>query len=180
MKYTLVGILTFLIITCFCVVGKGISLYNTEIALRNTITAKQTENKTQFDNMWKKIKQAADVSDKYKDGLQEVLSAYVQGRKKESDQLLMDWTKEAIPTFDSSIYKQLNNIVVSSRDDFTMNQKELIDMNREHDTLIDTFPNNIYFKIMHIGKINIQIITSTKTEETFNTGKEDDISLNNK
>ena len=176
-KYVLISILVFISILVVGVVGKGIGLYNQEITLKNQIVAKQEENKTSFDNMWKKIKQSTNVSDKYKDGLKEVLNAYTNGRKKESSQLLMDWTKEAIPTFDSSIYKQLNNIIVSSRDDFTLNQKQLIDLNRQHDVLLDTFPNNIYFKVMGINKININVVTSTKTEKTFEIGKEDEIEL---
>ena len=176
-KYVLISILVFISILVVGVVGKGIGLYNQEITLKNQIVAKQEENKTSFDNMWKKIKQCTNVSDKYKDGLKEVLTAYTNGRKKESSQLLMDWTKEAIPTFDSSIYKQLNNIIVSSRDDFTLNQKQLIDLNRQHDVLLDTFPNNIYFKVMGINKININVVTSTKTEKTFEIGKEDEIDL---
>lgn len=177
MKYTLIGILAFLVVAGFSVVGTGINLYNQEVQLRNQIVAKQEENKSNFDNMWKKIKQSTNVSDKYKDGLKEVLAAYTDGRKKESSQLLMDWTKEAIPTFDSSIYKQLNNIIVSSRDDFTLNQKELIDLNRQHDVLLDKFPNNIYYRIMGINKINITVVTSTKTDKAFEVGKDDDVEL---
>lgn len=177
MKYTLIGILAFLVVVGFSVVGTGINLYNQEVQLRNQIVAKQEENKSNFDNMWKKIKQSTNVSDKYKDGLKEVLAAYTDGRKKESSQLLMDWTKEAIPTFDSSIYKQLNNIIVSSRDDFTLNQKELIDLNRQHDVLLDKFPNNIYYRIMGINKINITVVTSTKTDKAFEVGKDDDVEL---
>ena len=174
-KYVLIGILTFLLISGISIVGKGITLYNQEISLRNQIEAKQQENTAHFDNMWKKIKQTVQVSDKYKDGLKEVLASYTSGRKKESDQLLMDWTKEAIPSFDSSIYKQLMNIVTASRDDFTLNQKELIDLNRQHDVLLDTFPNNIYYRVLGIEKIKITIVTSTKTEDAFKTGKDDDI-----
>ena len=176
-KYVFIAIFTFLVIIGMGIIGKGISLYNQEISLKNQIEAKQQENTANFDNMWKKIKQTAQVSDKYKDGLKEVLSSYTSGRKKESDQLLMDWTKEAVPTFDSSIYKQLMNIITASRDDFNLNQKELIDLSRQHDVLIETFPNNIYYRIMGVDKIDIKVVTSTKTEKTFETGKDDDIEL---
>lgn len=176
-KYVTIAILAFLIVTGFSLVGHGIGLYNQEIQLRNQITAKQEENKSNFDNMWKKIKQSANVADKYKDGLRDVLSAYTKGREKESNQLLMDWTKEAVPNFDSSIYKQLNNIIVSSRDDFTLNQKQLIDLNRQHDVLLDTFPNNLYYKVMGIKKIDVIVVTSTTTDNAFETAKDDDIKL---
>lgn len=177
MKHVLIGILTVLVIMTFGVVGKGINLYNTHISLKTQIEAKQKDNQANFDLMWKKISQVVQVSDKYKDGLKDVLAAYTEGRKKESSDLLMDWTKEAVPTFDSSIYKQINNIIVGSRDDFYKNQKILIDLSREHNKLIETFPNNIYASVLRIEPIEIKVVTSTKTEQAFETQKEDDIQL---
>lgn len=176
-KYLTIGVLTFVGMLVIGMFSSCINLYNQEVQLRNQIEAKQTENRSNFDNMWKKIKQATNVSDKYKDGLQEVMLAYTTGRQDKSDKMLMKWGAEAVPNFDSSLYKQLMNIVVSSRDDFTMNQKELIDLNRTHDTLLSTFPNNMFFSMLGIKKINIQVVTSTKTEETFKTGLDDDVEL---
>lgn len=176
-RYICIGILTFIVVTLSCFLLRGIGLYNQEIRLRNQIEAKQTENMSNFDNMWKKIKQSANVADKYKEGLREVLESYTYGRSDKSENMLMKWGAEAVPNFDSSIYKQLNNIIVSSRDDFTMNQKELIDLKRAHDSLLNTFPNNIYFKILKTKTIEIKVITSTKTETVFETEKDDEVNL---
>ena len=85
--------------------------------------------------------------------------------------------KEAVPTFDSSIYKQINNVITSSRDDFTKNQEILIDLSRQHQQFIQKFPNNVFCAILGIKEIEIKVVTSSKTEEAFNTGKEDDIKL---
>ena len=177
MKYTLIGILVLVILFGFGIFSKGVGLYNQEINLKKKIEAKQDENKAIFDNTWKKIKQATNVTDKYKEGFAEVLKAYTSGREVESEQLLVNWTKEAVPNFDSSLYKQLMNIIVSSRDDFTLNQKQLIDLNREHDVLLETFPNNLFYHFLGAKKINITVVTSTKSEEAFETGKEDNIEL---
>ena len=106
-----------------------------------------------------------------------MLVSYTEGRSKDSDNLLMDWTKEAVPNFDSSIYKQINNVIVASRDDFTKNQKILLDLSRQHNKFIQTFPNNIYCLILNIKEIPVQIVTSTKTQQAFSVGKEDDIKL---
>ena len=177
MKEILVGLLVVIILGGLCVVGKGISVYNTSVDFTTKIEAKQKANEADFDAMWKKISQVSQVSDKYKDGLKEVLASYTNGRKKESDQLLMDWTKEAIPTFDSSIYKQINNVITSSRDDFANSQKVLIDIQRQYNNFIRKFPNNIYCSILNIKEVEIKVVTSSKTENAFNTGKEDDVKL---
>ncbi len=177
MKTILTAILVILAVILFGIIGRGIDLYNYEIQLRNKIEAKQVENTSNFDNMWKKIKQAANVSDKYKDGFKEIVEVYTTGRKDNSSNMLMKWGAEAIPNFDSSIYKQLNNIIVSSRDDFNLNQKELIDLKRQHDTLLTSFPNNLYFTVLKVDKIKINIVTSTQTEKVFETGKDDEVEL---
>lgn len=171
------AIFTFLIFAGIGIVSNGIGVYNTHIDLKTQIEAQQKANEANFDAMWKKITQVAKVSDEYKNGLKEVLAAYVAGRKKDSENLLMDWTKEAIPTFDASIYKQINNVIVGSRDDFYTNQKLLIDLSRQHNKFIQKFPNNIYCKLLHIEEIKITVVTSTKTEEAFKTGKDDNIEL---
>ena len=177
MKEFFIGFLIVVVLGGVCIFSKGVSVYNTHIDLKNQIEAKQKANETIFDNTWKKINQTVQVSDKYKDGLKEVLLAYTSGRSKGDSQLLMDWTKEAVPTFDSSIYKQINNVITSSRDDFTKNQEILIDLSRQHQQFIQKFPNNVFCVILGIKEIEIKVVTSSKTEEAFNTGKEDDIKL---
>ena len=177
MKEFLIGFLIVVVLGGVCIFSKGVSVYNTHIDLKNQIEAKQKANEAIFDNTWKKINQTVQISDKYKDGLKEVLLAYTSGRSKGDSQLLMDWTKEAVPTFDSSIYKQINNVITSSRDDFTKNQEILIDLSRQHQQFIQKFPNNVFCAILGIKEIEIKVVTSSKTEEAFNTGKEDDIKL---
>ena len=177
MKEFLIGFLIVVVLGGVCIFSKGVSVYNTHIDLKNQIEAKQKANEAIFDNTWKKINQTVQVSDKYRDGLKEGLLAYTSGRRKGDSQLLMDWTKEAVPTFDSSIYKQINNVITSSRDDFTKNQEILIDLSRQHQQFIQKFPNNVFCAILGIKEIEIKVVTSSKTEEAFNTGKEDDIKL---
>ena len=177
MKEVVAGLAIALLIGAFAVVGKGISVYNTNVDYSTKIEAKQEANKANFDTMWKKIKQVSQVSDKYKDGLAEVLAKYTAERKVESDQLLMNWIKEAVPQFDSSIYKQINNIVVSSRDDFYNNQVILIDLSRAQQAFIKKFPNNVFCAFLHIEPTKIQTVTSSVTTEAFETGEENDIKL---
>ena len=177
MKEVCIGFLCLVGLFIACIFFNGIGFYNTHITLKNQIEAKQKENEVVFDTMWKKINQTVQVADKYKDGLKLILTAYTDGRNKGNNQLIMDWTKEAVPNFDSSVYKQLNNIIVGSREDFSKNQSILIDLSRQHNQFIQTFPNNLFANILNIKPIEIQIITSTNTQKTFETGLENEIGL---
>lgn len=153
-----------------------IGISNKEVSLRNLITAKQTDNKSEYDNMWKKIAQVAEVTDAQKQALKEIFVSHAQARTGGGpDKAIVKWVQESVPNVDTSTFNNLMNIISSSRDRWTMRQKELIDFKREHDNMIDMFPSNVL--VGGRGKINITIVTSTKTEKTFETGKDDDVNV---
>jgi len=157
--------------------GYLIGMYNTQAQMLNHYTMKVKDNSSEFDNMYKKIAQVANVGDMYKNGLKKVLSSYVGGRKAESDKLLMNWIKEAVPTFDASVYKNIQNVVLISRDGWTMRQKELVAIAEQYNATMVVFPGNFVLKFMGFSILDPKVITSSKTEKAFETGKDDDVSL---
>lgn len=156
----------------------GIGVSNKEARLRNQITAKQTDNSNEYDNMWKKIKQSAEVTDGQKEALRQIFVDHAKARSGDGGKnAIMLWIKESIPNVDTSTFNQLMNIVTGSRDRFTMRQKELLDFKREHDNMIDTFPSSMILSFLGRGKIDVVIVTSTRTKEAFRTGEDDDTSV---
>lgn len=176
-KYVLTGIATFILVSAGILAFWAIDLINAEVSLHNKIIAQQEANKAEFDNMKKKIKQNTAVSDKYKDGLIEVLTAYTEGRHTDGEKLFMKWSNEAVPVLDSEMYQQLSNIITSSRDKFTSDQKQLLDLQREYNVLVNTFPNSLLFKAKGVDKIEVIVVTSTETDKAFESGKDDDTGL---
>ena len=169
-----VGLALFLVMGIYFV-----STMNGETRLRNTITAKQTDNTSEFDNMWKKIQQSAQVTEGQKNALIEIFNGYASAR---SDAMkggagLAKWITESCPNVDTKTFTNLQNIITSARDGWTQRQKELIDLKREHDNIIDLFPSSLVCSILGRDKIKIQIITSTRTDESFKSGKDDDTTL---
>ncbi len=156
--------------------GYFVSVMNTETRQRNAITAKQLDNTSEYDNLWKKLSQAGQVTDAQKEALRQIIVGYAEARKAGAGSLAT-MVREAVPHVDTSTFKNLMNIVVSSRDSWTMRQKELIDLNREHDNTIDLFPSSVVCAILGRQKIEIKIVTSTRTGEAFKTGKDDDVDL---
>ena len=175
-----IGLAVFGLFLAFIVMFAGLlmSYHNEEVSLRNAITAKQVDNTNEFDNMWKKIAQVAQVSEKQKEAFKEIFTSYVSGRgANSSDGQMMTWVKENVPTPDLSIYNEVLNIIVASRNSFTTRQKELLDMKRAHDNLIDQLPSGFFLRIMGRDKINVTIVTSSKTDKVFETGKDNDINV---
>ena len=149
--------------------------HNREVSLRKTMKAKQVDNKNEYDGTWKKIAQAAQVSEKQKEGFREIFEGHAKARGGMKEGAVMQWLQESVPNVDLKTYQNLQNIIVGARDRFVMRQKELLDLKREHDTLLSSFPSMLF--VGGRGEIDVTIVTSTKTEKTFAEGVEDDIDV---
>ncbi|MBE3138866.1 MAG: hypothetical protein IMZ63_03515 [Actinobacteria bacterium] len=157
-----------------------ISWSNNEIDLKNGVFAQQKKNEAVFDKTWKTISQTVQVSDKYKDSFKDVYKEIMAGRysaDKKSNPVFK-WIQEANIQFSDRIYEKLMTVIEANRAEFLLEQSKLIDINNEHTKLIEKFPGSIYNMILNRAKIDIAIVTSTKTEEVFKSRKDDDIKLN--
>lgn len=157
----------------------GIGQYNTASTLRNQYDAKVKANEAIFDNVIKKISQSAQVTDLQKNALKDIFTSYASARTTggSQDGSLMKWVTESIPNVDTSIYRNLQNIVTGARDEWTANQVALIDIAREYNLMLVKFPSNLLLNALGFQKLDPKIITSTRTENAFKTGKDDDTSL---
>lgn len=167
-------------------VGLGIAAWaigvsNTYNKKYKTGKAAQQNSQVVFDNTWKKIAQDAQVTDQYKEGFREVYVEIADARYgndgEAGQQTLMKWIQESNPTLDASIYKTLMNTIEGSRNEFTMEQKKLIDIDRELQTMKVVFPQSLVLK--NKPDLEIKLVTSAKTDEAFETGQENDIDLFN-
>jgi len=160
------------------VIGMVISTSNREATLRTAIEAKQKDNTSEFDNMYKKISQVAQVSEKQMSFLKDIFVSHASARTGNNDGgSLMKWIQESVPNIDTSTMNNLQNIITGSRDAWTMRQKELIDLSREHTKLLRVFPSNVILSMLGRKEINITIVTSSRTDAAFETGKDDDVNV---
>jgi hypothetical protein len=155
--------------------GMYVSYNNKYVSLMNLGKTKQVDNKNEYDNMWKKISQVAQVSEKERDSLMKIFVEHAGARSSKSDQQVMTWVTESIPNISPDLFRNLQNIIVSSRDAWTMRQKELLNIKRELDNLMQMIPSSWF--LSGRATLEVVIITSSKTEKSFETGKDDDTSV---
>jgi len=175
---TVIVVVAVVLTVAFTVGVMYMSCHNKEVGLRNAITAKQRDNTSEFDNMVKIICQTAQVTDAQKNALKEIFVAHAEARggvSKGGANPLMTWLQESVPHVDTTTFNNLQNIITASRDSWTMRQKELLDLSREHNKALTLFPSSLF--VGGRPKIDVQIITSSRTEETFKTGKDDDTTV---
>ena len=160
--------------------GLFVSYGNKEVALRTQFEAQQMANTVVYDKVWKVIQQKAGVSDQYADKFKEIYTDIMDARYGSGDGTLMKWIQESNPQFDAGLYKDLSLAIESNRTEFATVQKKLIDIKREHDNLRMMIPSSIFLGIKGVKELEMKLVTSTRTEKAFDTGKDDDIELFNK
>lgn len=153
------------------------SYSNSEVRLRNAVKAQQEANTTSFDTCWKIIQGQAQVADKYKDSFKEIYIGLMEGRHYEKGGELMKFITESNPNFDIRLFEKVSNSIEGQRTSFMRDQQKLIDLKREHDNVLTTMPGSFF--VGSRPQVEIKIVTSTKTEKTFQTGKEDEIDVFN-
>lgn len=156
----------------------GVSTYNQASRIHNLYDSKLLDNNSEFDNMWKTISQVAQIPAAKKDGLREIFEGYASARTGNGDNgSLMKWVQESIPNPDLSEYKDVMNIIVGKRDSWTNRQKELVDIARQYNEMLSVFPSNVFLGAFGMHKIDAKIVTSSRTDNVFKTGKDDDTDL---
>lgn len=151
---------------------------NREVELRAAGAAAQKANEARFDEVWKTIKQVANVTDKYATDFKEIYAGMMDGRYAADSKSnpMFKFIKEQNPQVDSAMYTKLANTITAQRAGFTRDQKKLIDIKREHTVLITRKPSK-WFINDGIEALDIVVVTSGKTKETFATGEENDIEM---
>jgi hypothetical protein len=170
----LIVILIVVIIPVLGFFGMYVTYHNKDAELRNLIETKQRDNTNVFDATWKIIKQQANVAEEYKDSFKEIYPELIAGRYSNDGGTMMKWIQEHNPEFDSSLYKQLMVSIESQRLLFMENQTRLLDFKREHDNLRTRIPSSFFVSNI---PIEVMIVTSSQTDQVFQTGKDDDVSL---
>ncbi len=174
------GIITLI---CFVIIGIGVvlgaSLYfsynNSEIRLRKEAVAQYDKVEGVYDKMWKILQQKAQVSNEYKEAFKEIYPEIISGRYSSGDGSLMKWIQEDNPDFDSSLYKDLMASIEIYRTEFQKSQERLIDIVREHEVLISTYPSKWFIKDK--SHIEYVLISSTIAKTVRETGLDDNINL---
>lgn len=148
---------------------------NNEVNLRNEATAQQGNIEAVYDKMWKIIQQKAQVTDKYKDAFSKIYPQLISGRYDKGDGSLMKWIQESNPNFDTSLYKDLMQSIEVERSEFQIEQKKMLDIIREHETLCNSYPSKWF--ISNKEPIKYTVISSTRSKQVMQTGIDDNVDL---
>jgi hypothetical protein len=155
----------------------SIGILNDEANARNRVSAQQNVVKSFQDKAWKTVQQKAQVTDKYATDFAEIYPKLMSGRYSGKNPMFT-FIAESNPTLDASIYQSLSNAIESQREDLVSQEMRLVDLDMQHDIPFDRFPTGMILSMFGRSKTDIILITSTKTNETFeNGGVENDLDV---
>jgi hypothetical protein len=149
---------------------------NTAVAIEERVNAQYVANKSNYDNMWKRFKEMSQVTELQATQVKDVYEGLIAGRYEDTD-LLFKMVKEDNPKLDTSVYTQLQREISSGRQQFDNNQKQIADIVREYNTYIRKHIIMTYLTNREPMDINLFIVTSEETENTFKDKKADEINL---
>jgi len=160
-------VLITLLIVGGALVAWGVGVSNTEKKLRNKIEAQQESTEIFYTKLWEILKSKAGVTNEYAEQFKEIQFGIMEGRYSTGGEM-MKWIQEANPEFDASLYKDLMNSIEGERNGFFVEQKKLLDMNKQHKDMLVTFPKKVILKNREV--IEIVILKNAITKEAFETG----------
>lgn len=175
-QMALVAILILILVAGGMFGAQVVAVANQEVEVRNAVLAKERDNRSEYDALWKTIEQSAQVTEDQKRALIEIFVAHAEARGG-SDQAIAGWLSESVPQVETATYRNLQNIIAGSRDRFAMRQRELLDLKRQHDVLMESFPTGLILSQLGRPRLDVTVITSERTDDVFKTGKDDRLSL---
>lgn len=181
-KYLGIGCLVAIVAAVLLAIGVvvyGVGVVNRGATLRNEAAVQEKANQAVFDDMWKQIAQIAELNDSYKEDFRkawaDILKAQNSGERGGQINVIINRMN---PKFDSKLTGRVMTVVESKRTQFLNHQKKLLDIKLQHDNLRTRFPSGFILRTFgDASELDVKIVTSTRTQDTFESGKDDDISL---
>lgn len=151
------------------------------VRLEAAIKAQHETNKSNYDAMWKRFREMAQVTSMQTDDLERLYKGALTARYgEEGSRSAFQWIREHNPNLDSSVYVQLQRAIESGRTSFAADQQQLIDKKREYEVVLKS--NRAVFVGWMFGfpTINLDqygIVTSERTDGAFRRGSDDEVRL---
>lgn len=161
-----------LIVLC---IGAYISINNGFINSEEQVSAFNKDSENHLSNYTLKVQEAAQVPAMYKKDLQDVITKTFEGRYgADGSKAVMQWIQEQNIPLDSSLYKEIQVIIKSGRDEFRISQTKKLDACRIYKRDLRAFPGNLVANIGGYPHIDLEatcrVVSDANTQAAFAAG----------
>lgn len=128
-----------------------------------------------------KVQEVAQVPDMYKNDLKEIVEATFQGRYGQNgSQAVFQFIKEQNLSLDPQLYRQVQQVMESGRNDFQASQNAVIDIKRSYQTQLNSPWSGFWFKFAGYPKVDLnkyKVVVLNDVRQKFETGEDSVIKL---
>lgn len=171
------SILSVLILGGVTLASGYVGAINYGAEIESSLKASKDNSKNILTQYGKKVVEVAQVPDMYKNDLIELTKTAISGRYgKDGSKAMFQFIKEQNPTLDSSLYKEIQVVIVSGRNEFQNSQTRILDIRRSYEMNLNSFPRGFFLKIAGYPKVNLSdfdVISSSEVDKVFETKKDD-------
>jgi hypothetical protein len=157
--------------------GMLVSANNYGARTESLLKASKEQNKNVLAQYGQKVLEASQVPGMYTEDFQKLTTAAIQGRYGENgSQAAMQWIKEQNPQLDSKVYTKIQQLIEGGRNDFANSQTRMIDIRRQYETELNSFPSGFFLKLVGYPKVNLadyDIVSTERADTVFKNKKED-------
>jgi hypothetical protein len=173
-RWILLAVLAIFLITLFkfgkTIYKQSVFMYNTSKKYQNTYQQKVEEKLGFYDKLWKTYQTKAQITNMNKDIFIEV-TKIIMANVADGENLSWKWVSR-YPDIDynqfTAFYADLSSYIEKQRDGYFSIEKTCQLIANQNNTLLDTFPNNLYNKVLKIERINFQYgFLSDSTNNVF-------------
>ncbi len=200
MNRTVIALIVCATVIGATLIGTYVGFYNDAVKLENGVKAQFQSNKNTYDAFWKKVTEVAQVPGQYKEDFKDVILGNTEARYGEDgSKAQMQWITEHAVDFDSSMYRKVQTVIESGREDFKQSQDDLLDKQRVYATHLQTFTGSMLAGFAGFPKafpekaklaptddldgdgfltvLDYKIVLSKKTNAAFATGEDEEIDV---
>jgi hypothetical protein len=150
---------------------QSVFLYNTSKIYHNTYQQKLEEKLGFYDKLWKTYQTKAQIANMNKDVFVEV-TKIIMSNVADGEKVTWKWISKYPENIDydqfTAFYADLSTYIAKEREGYFSIEKACQLIANKNNTMLDTFPNNIYNRTLKLQKINFQYgFLSDSTNHVF-------------
>jgi uncharacterized protein (UPF0333 family) len=123
-----------------------------------------------------KLQESTQVPDMARDDIVKVVKAAIEGRYGDNgSQAAIQVLREQNPSIDPQLYRTIQALIESGRDEFKQGQTKMLDIKRTYETNLGYFWRGMWMRMAGFPKLNLddyKIVSTDRAQEAFKNGKE--------
>lgn len=173
----MIGVLVFFLGLGLVLVSTYISYANAGNRIEQALKARKEQNKNIYATYGQKVLEIAQVPEMMRDDLVKVTEAAISGRYgADGSKATWQMIKEQNPQLDPNLYRKIQQVIESGRDEFKNGQQKQIDLVRNYETQLGNVWSGFWFHMAGYPKLDLKefaIISTARADDVYRKGRED-------